>query len=51
MKWVNGIRSGLKIPMSIIDYFGIEAIIGAGLCWTLGGGFFLVLLLLCSPGY
>ncbi|MEC9326574.1 MAG: hypothetical protein HRU47_14380 [Verrucomicrobiales bacterium] len=51
MKWTKSIKGCLKIPMSLIDYFGIEVIIGAGLCWTLGGGFFLVLLLICSPSY
>ncbi|MFL2479832.1 MAG: hypothetical protein ACJ0K4_09795 [Verrucomicrobiales bacterium] len=51
MKWTKGIRWGIKVPMSIIEYFGFEAIIGAALCWALGGGFFLVVLLLCSPSY
>ncbi len=51
MKWTKSIKGCLKIPMSLIDYFGIEVIIGAGLCWALGGGFFLVLLLICSPSY
>ncbi|MBT7982681.1 MAG: hypothetical protein HN584_08945 [Akkermansiaceae bacterium] len=42
MKWTNAIRSGLKIPMSTIEYFGIEAIIGGGLCWAV---FLLILLI------
>ena len=51
MRCADMIRFCFKIPMSVIKYFGIEAIIGAGLCWAIGGGFFLVLLLLCSPSY
>ncbi|MEE2968153.1 MAG: hypothetical protein VX646_09745 [Verrucomicrobiota bacterium] len=45
------IRSFLKFPRIIIEYFGLEVIIGAGLCWALGGGVFLVIILACSPSF
>jgi len=51
MKWSEIIRFCLKIPMGIIEYFGLEVIIGAGLCWAIGGGVFLVIILACSPSF
>ncbi len=35
----------------VIDYFGVDVIIGSLLCWAFGFGVFIVMVLACTPSF